>query len=313
MQRRIFMHSEAKNLALLKCLVAIAWADRKLGNEEFNYLKQLALKFKLSDESWRKLEPYLDDPISLKEGEELIRDFLIHIKTSAEKQELLCVLEEMIQADQKVTPQEEEFLKRFSKIINETSTLSLIRGKLKKLLEKTMFRSFPGKGYELSDYIHNKLLNRLQRRFTEAGLELTLPLEQLNYLTLFGGLLARVAYADGNISLQEKKQIKLRLNGLARFRPEDLELIVTVIEDQALKGLDRFRLTSEFFKISTREQKIELLDCLFMLAATNDPQLLNHEVEEIRSIAYALSLSHKDFIDAKLKCLHKDKKAETNY
>lgn len=303
------MHSEAKNLALLKCLVAIAWADRKLDNEELNYLKQLALKFKLSDESWRKLEPFLDDPISLEEGEELIREFLVHIKTSAEKQELLCALEEMIQADQKVTPQEEEFLKKFSQIIHETSTLSLIRDKLKKLLEKTLFRSSPGEGHELSHYIHNKLLNRLQRRFTEAGLELTLPLEQLNYLTLFGGLLARVAYANGNISLQEKKQIKLRLNELARFRPEDLELIVTVIEDQALKGLDRFRLTSEFFKISTREQKIELLDCLFGLAAANDPQLLNQEVEEIRSIAYALSLSHKDFIDAKLKSLHKEKTA----
>jgi uncharacterized tellurite resistance protein B-like protein len=300
------MHSEAKNLALLKCLAAIAWTDRKLGNEEINYLKQLALKFKLSDEGWRKLEPYLDDPISLKEGEELIREFLIHIKTSAEKQELLGALEKMVQADQKVTPQEEEFLNRFSQIIHETSTLSLIRGKLKKLLGKTLFKPSPGEGRDLSDYIHNKLLNRLQRRFTEAGLELTLPLEQLNYLTLFGGLLARVAYADANISLQEKKQIKLRLNELASFRPEDLELIVTVIEDQALKGLDRFRLTSEFFKISTREQKIELLNCLFGLAAANDPQLLNQEVEEIRSITYALSLSHKDFIDAKLKCLHKD-------
>lgn len=307
------MHSEAKNLALLQCLVAIAWADRKLGNEELNYLKQLALTFKLSDESWRKLEPYLDDPISLEEGEKLIREFLVHIKTSAEKQELLCSLEEMIQADQKVTPKEEEFLKRFSQIIHETSTLSLIRGKLKKLLEKTLFRPSPGKGRESSDYIHNKLLNRLQRRFTEAGLELTLPLEQLNYLTLFGGLLARVAYADGNISLKEKKQIELRLNQLARFRPEELELIVTVIEDQALKGLDRFRLTSEFFKISTREQKIELLNCLFGLAVVNDPQLLNQEVEEIRSIAYALSLSHKDFIDVKLNCLYKDKKARAIY
>jgi uncharacterized tellurite resistance protein B-like protein len=300
------MYSESKNLALLKCLVAIAWADRELCNEELNYLKQLALKFKLTDESWRKLESYLDDPISQEEGEELIRDFLVHIKTPGEKQELLCALEEMIQADQKVTPQEQEFLKRFSQIIHDTSTLSLIRGKLKNLLSKTLFRPSSGKAHELSDYIHNKLLNRLQRRVTEAGLELKLSLEQLNYLTLFGGLLARVAYADGNISLQEKKQIKLLLNRLAGFRPEELELIVAVIEDQALKGLDRFRLTSEFFKVSNREQKIQLLNCLFGLAAANDPQLLHQEVEEIRSIAYALSLSHRDFIDAKLKCLHKN-------
>ncbi len=42
------MRSEAPNLALLKCLAAIAWADGELSNEELNYLKHLALKFNLS-------------------------------------------------------------------------------------------------------------------------------------------------------------------------------------------------------------------------------------------------------------------------
>ena len=59
------MRSETKKLAMLKCLAAIAWADKELSNEELNYLKHLALKFNLSDESWRKLEPYFDDPIPL--------------------------------------------------------------------------------------------------------------------------------------------------------------------------------------------------------------------------------------------------------
>ena len=297
------MRSETKNLAMLKCLAAIAWADKELSNEELNYLKHLALKFNLSDESWIKLEPYLDDPIPLEEGEGLIKDFLVHIKTPNEKQELLSALEEMIGADQRVTTQEQEFLDRFSQIISDTSAFSIIRGKLKGLLDKTLFKPSSGGAEELSEYIHNKLLNRLPRRYSEAGLEMKLPVEQLNYLTLFAGLLALVAYADGDISLNEKKKIKHRLKQLAEFGAEELELIITVIEDQALKGLDRFRLTSEFFKVSNSDQRQQLLDCMFALAAAGDGQLLNREIEEIRSIAYALSFTHKDFISAKLKCL----------
>ncbi len=300
------MRSEAKKLALLKCLAAIAWADKELSYEELNYLKHLALKFNLPDESWKNLEPYLDDPIPLEEGEGLIKDFLVHIKTPNEKQELLDALEEMIGADKQVTPQEQEFLDRFSQIIRDTSAFSIIRGKLKGLLDKTLFKPSSGGAEELSAYIHNKLLHRMRRRYSEAGLEMKLPVEQLNYLTLFGGLLVRVAYADGDISLNEKKEIKHQLKQLAVFRSEELELIMTVIEDQALKGLDRFRLTSELFKVSNREQRLQLLDCLFGLAVTDDRQLLHQEIEEIRSIAYALSLSHKDFISAKLKCRHQD-------
>lgn len=212
--------------------------------------------------------------------------------------------EDIIRADNKVTPEEQQFLERFSQIIHGTSTLSIIRDKLKGLLGKTLFS--PTRDEEFSDYSNNKLMHRVSRRFRDAGIELKLPVEQLNFLTLFGGLLARVAYADSDISLHEKRTIKFQLNELSGFCPEELDLIVAVIEDQALKGLDSFRLTSEFFKVSNQEQRLQLLDCLFSLAESDDHQLLHQGVEEIRSIAYALCLSHKDFIAAKLKCLHKN-------
>jgi uncharacterized tellurite resistance protein B-like protein len=298
------MQSETKKLAFLKALAAIAWADGELSSEELNYLKHLALKFNLSDSAWNKLEPYLEDSISLDEGETLIRDFLSHINSPGEKQELLGALEEMIQADNRITPEEQEFLDKFSQIIQDTSALGIIRDKLKGLLGGTLFKQTAGRSAELADYIHNKLLYKLRQQFARQGRELKSSPEQLNYLTLFGGLLARVAYADGDISPTELAHMKSRLGQLAQFGPDELELMAAVIEDETLKGLDYFRLSSEFFKVSNREQRLQLLDCLFGLAAT-DQQLLNQEVEEIRSIAYALGLTHKDFIGAKLKHLHK--------
>lgn len=297
------MSSEVKNLALLKALAAIAWADGELSNEELNYLKHLALKFNLSDETWTKLEPYLDDPVSLEEGEGLVKDFLNRINTPREKEECISSLEEMVNADNRVTPEEQEFLDKFSKIIRDASAFSIIRGKLKGLFGKTIFKSTSTRDEELSDFIHNKLLYKIRRRFAKLGIELDLPVEQLNYLSLFGGLLGRVANADGNISPAEIEQLKFRLGELAGFKSSELELVGAVIEDQTIKGLDNFRLTSLFFKVSDHKQRLQLLDCLFALAAA-DKQLLHQEVEEIRSIAYALGLSHKDFIAAKLKHLH---------
>ncbi len=298
------MPPEAKNLSLLKALAAIAWADGHLSNEELNYLKHLALKFNLSDKAWVKLEPYLDDPVSLGEGETLIKDFLSKINTPKEKKELLDYLEEMINADQQVTPEELEFLKKFSQIIRDTSALGIIQGKLKGLFGKTLFKPAAGRDNELSEYTHNKLLYKLRRRLAEAKLESELPLERLNYLTLFGGLMGRVAYADGHISAEELQKIRAQLNQPGQFTPSELDILTTVIEDQTLKGLDHFRLTSEFFKVSDRQQRLMLLDCLFGLAAA-DRQLSYQEIEDIRSIAYGLGLSHKDFIEAKLKYLHR--------
>jgi uncharacterized tellurite resistance protein B-like protein len=302
------MWSEAKKLAFLKTLSAIAWADGELDNEELNYLKHLALKFSLSNSNWTKLKPCLEDFIPPDEGEKLLREYLGRINTPGEKQELLNALEEMVRADERITPQERELLDKFSQIIRDTSAVGIMLDKLKGLLPDTLFKHAKDESGEAADFIHNKLLRNIRRRFSKQGMQLEQPLDKLNYLVLFGGLLARVAYAEGDISPVELNYLKRKLSQLAKFKSEELELLVAVIEDKTLEGLDYFRLTAEFFKVSDRKGRLDLLDCLFALAGA-DEQLLSQEVEEIRSIAYALGLSHKDFINAKLKYLYGDEPA----
>jgi uncharacterized tellurite resistance protein B-like protein len=81
-----------------------------------------------------------------------------------------------------------------------------------------------------------------------------------------------------------------------------VELILSVIQKTAGLGLDRFRLTREFYEKSSPEQRLQLMDCLFDIAGS-DTDLQHSEIEEVRSIAYALRLSHRQFIDAKLRYL----------
>jgi uncharacterized tellurite resistance protein B-like protein len=66
------------------------------------------------------------------------------------------------------------------------------------------------------------------------------------------------------------------------------------------KGLDYYRLTRQFFETTTEDERVAFLDALFAVAA-GDGLASYDEIEEIRTIAYGLLLSHQQFIDAKLR------------
>jgi uncharacterized tellurite resistance protein B-like protein len=66
------------------------------------------------------------------------------------------------------------------------------------------------------------------------------------------------------------------------------------------QGMDYFRLTRQFFECTTEEERLGFLDVLFAITA-GDEGATFEEIEEIRSIANVLKLTHQQFIDAKLK------------
>src|SRR5256886_4110683 len=78
-------HSDA--LALLKVLIAAAWADSRLSQSELNYLKALAQKFNLNDADWLALEPHLEDPPSEDEVKAFFQDLLSRTATSSRSEE----------------------------------------------------------------------------------------------------------------------------------------------------------------------------------------------------------------------------------
>lgn len=80
--------------------------------------------------------------------------------------------------------------------------------------------------------------------------------------------------------------------------PEEQALIVVQMAKQRnhlFGGTENFLVTREFDRIATREQKLELLDCLFAVSAAEDGVSLAED-NEIRQIASELHLGHPDFI-----------------
>src|SRR3989442_5984080 len=127
-------HSDA--LALLKVLIAAAWADSRLSQSELNYLKALAQKFNLNDADWLALEPHLEDPPSEDEVKAFFQDLLSRTATSSGRNEVIRHIERILNADAQITSEEHDFLEQYTLILKEASTVECCIGRTNGLFQK---------------------------------------------------------------------------------------------------------------------------------------------------------------------------------
>jgi uncharacterized tellurite resistance protein B-like protein len=296
--------SKEKQFSLVRVLIALAWADGEICNEEMNFLKDFLFKFDLTGEEWAKIEMYMEDPIPPEEAEVLMKDFVLHLSGSKERKEVIDALEGIMAADGETRPEEQVFLERCTAIFKESGPASALMGRIGGLFRETVFK--PGatsqRKEELHDFLNNRILFKVRRKLEREKLSLESDPEKLAYASLFAGLLAHIASIDDGTSEVELTVLERLLKKVAGFDQEAVEVILAVVRETAAKGLDRFRLTREFYEKSNIEQRRQLLDCLFDIAGADD-DLAHTEVEEVRAIAYGLKFSHKDFIDAKVRHL----------
>jgi uncharacterized tellurite resistance protein B-like protein len=281
----------ADALALLKVLIAAAWADSRLSQSEINYLKILGRRFKLSDTDWLELEPYLEDAPSQGDVDALFQDLLSRIATPSGRNEVVRHLEEMLKADENISAEEHDFLEQYSAVLKEASTVDLLARRIKGLFQKRPAAA----AMDLDEFIRNKIFFKLRRRI---GTDQISP--EMYRLCLLGGLMGIVARADGEVDLRELEEIRRRLQVLGRFEPEALDTLMSILEEESVRGLDRARIIAQYTANIGFDERVELLDLLFAVAAANGA-LTHAELEELRGISSAINLSHRQYIDAKLR------------
>jgi uncharacterized tellurite resistance protein B-like protein len=121
--------------------------------------------------------------------------------------------------------------------------------------------------------------------------------ERARYLAAFAYILSRVARADLKVSPEESRIIEQQVREHGGLT-EDQAILVSQIarHQQILFGAtEDFLVTREFNRISTREQKLQLLDCLYAVAAA-EARVTVVEDNEIRKIASELGLEHPEII-----------------
>ena len=86
--------------ALAKVMIAAAWADGSISNDEMNSLKDLL--FQLPDmtaSDWAELEIYIDSPVGEAERTRLVVELQDALQTPADKSLAVNAIDEMVHAD----------------------------------------------------------------------------------------------------------------------------------------------------------------------------------------------------------------------
>jgi uncharacterized tellurite resistance protein B-like protein len=133
--------------------------------------------------------------------------------------------------------------------------------------------------------------------------------EKAKYLAAFAYVLARVAHADLEIDDAETREIERAIRGLASLSEAEAALAVEIAKSQArlLGGTENYVVTREFRRISTREQRGELLQCLYAVAAA-DGTISSAESAEIVAIGEELGFTRSEANS--LRGQYRDKLAE---
>jgi uncharacterized tellurite resistance protein B-like protein len=292
-------------MALAKVLVAAAWADGNITVEELNCLKDLLFQLPgMTARDWDQLDIYIDMPVSAAERDRLVEELRSFLKSKTDRDRALAAIDVLANADGALSPEEAQTVAEIREVILSSgaglsSRFGKFMGNSIQRREKSL-QNTPNREIYLQDFVRNKIYYSVSRRLELSDSRMDVPETELRRLSLAGGLMARVAYVDRQVQAEEVSFIVRAIQEHWQTSDVHAALVAEVAVSEIGKGMDYYRLTREFFECTTETERARFLDALFSVAAS-DGRVSNAELEEIRTIATVLKLTHQQFIDAKLK------------
>ena len=121
------------------------------------------------------------------------------------------------------------------------------------------------------------------------------------YIAGFAYLLGRVAGADSSVSADETVLMKQLIMEEGAVSSDEAEAIVRLALDDNRRfgGTHNVIVTRDLAAVTTHEQRLGILRCLFAVSAA-DASVQVVEDNEIRRISQELRIEHPDFIRARL-------------
>jgi uncharacterized tellurite resistance protein B-like protein len=308
------MPDESLVMTLAKVLIAAAWADGEINQDEINSLKDLLFNLpEVGARHWDELNMYIETPVGEEERARLIGELRQQI-SSAEGQRLaLETLNRLINADGIATGEERTVAREIKQAIHAADTgiigaFSRLSRNLRHKRSEALAHA-PNREAQFDDYVKNKVYYnlRLRQRTGSGQAGETIPDlsdKELRRLGLAGGLLARVARIDENVTADEKNVMRDALLRYWDLKPAEATLVIEVAVSDEAQYLDFFRLSREFGEHFSYDESLKMARALFAVAAA-DGDISFEETEEIRSIASGIKLNHQEFINAKLHVLGK--------
>ncbi|GIK57968.1 MAG: hypothetical protein HND44_20175 [Chloroflexi bacterium] len=305
---------------LAKVMIAAAWADGQITEEEKQCLKDLLFHLpdagldagiQMTAQEWAVLEMYMDTPIDAAEQERLIAELQAAIRRPQEREIVVGYLQQMAAADGEPTAAE---LALINDIVQEDvggngGVFSRIGRFFGGTMQKraTAVASAPNREAQFDDFVKNKVYYKLRQQLAQQGKSLNLSDAEVRWMGLAGGLAARVAHVD---ETPTEAEINRMAELIGHFWGLDGTLALFVAQT-AVSAVDYtydyYRMTRQFGEATTYEERVRFLDALFQIALA-DGFVTYEETEEIRTMAHGINLSNQEFINAKIK-IPRDKRA----
>lgn len=288
--------------ALAKVMIATAWVDGQISYEEMNSLKDLLFQLpEMTASDWAELDIYIETPIGEAERARLVAELEEALRTPEDKLMAISAIDEVIHADGELSASEMEIAEEIKASIQGSKIGIFSRmGKMLASRHTEAINDAPNRELYLDDYEKNKIFYSLSRRLELDQEKINVPENELRKLSLAGGLMARIAYVDREVDEQEFNTMVSAINQNWELNELQASLVAEIAVSEISKNIDYYRLSRGFFESTSESERIRFLDVLFTVAA-GDGEISYNEIEEIRTIATVLKLSHKQFIDAKLK------------
>ncbi len=290
---------------MAKVLVAAAWADGELSHDEINSMKRdLLTKIPdLSAQQWASVAIYMESPVDDAERARLVQELRARITTPLGKQLVFDALDELVAADGQVSDAERAAVAEVRAAIENGNSAGL--GRVSRLFKgrsapSAAATSAPNREDYLDDFVKNRVYYVIRRRLEQGGIAPKLSDAEIRKLSLAGGLMAVVARTNPDVTGDEQAAMLATLQQNWRLNSEQASFLVDVALSQLPGDLDSFRLADAFAAASDYDERGQLVDALFAIAAA-DHAVNDDEVEKIRIIANTLVLTHQRFIEAKLK------------
>jgi uncharacterized tellurite resistance protein B-like protein len=310
-----FMSDRDVILKLARVVIAAAWADGQVTTDEINSLKDLLFRLpqvgyeqgiQLNSQDWARLDMYIETPVGPAERARLVADLQDALTRSDQKDLVLRAVRNMVEADGSLSDSERVVLAEIDQAI-ESTDVGLMGG-LQRLLGGAMARreaavaGAPNREAYFDDFLRNKVYYVVNQRLQADGTAIDIPDQELRRLGLAGGLMAKVAQVDREVSDAEFNTIVGAIKNFWSLSQEQAALVAEVAVSAVDVTYDTFRMMRELTERTSEEERRQFLRALFAVANA-DGDISIEETEEIRLIAQGINLTHRDFIDAKLKTL----------
>ena len=124
--------------------------------------------------------------------------------------------------------------------------------------------------------------------------------ERARFLAAFAYLLSRVANADLDISAEETRRMEAIVRRFGELPETQAILIVEIAKSQSrlFGGTEDFKVAREFKQLADRDQRRDLLHCLFAVSAADD-EISGVEETQIRQIAEEMGFSHRELVQVR--------------